>query len=119
MQPMLPRDEGFWKANTPREARAKLVEALQFELLGPEDPSEELRESPLSRYALGMLAPFGTGVLFEESDEELSGDASDDESADTEHGSPVSQALTPSSIGISFLIPNTLQTLTATTTWGE
>src|SRR6266568_4263288 len=103
---MLPREDEFWKVDTPREARERLAEALQFELLGPEAPSEELRESPLTRYALGMLAPFGTGVLFEESDEELAGDASDDESEDTEHGSPVSQALTPSSIGISFLIPN-------------
>jgi len=119
IETMLPRDEGFWTANTPREARAKLVEALRFELLGPENPSEELRESPLTRYALGMLAPFGTGVLFEESDEELAGDASDDESADAEHGSPVSQALTPSSIGISFLIPDTRQTIVATTTWGD
>src|SRR5574341_468628 len=34
----LPREEGFWQAATPREARARLLQALRIELLGPETP---------------------------------------------------------------------------------
>src|SRR5687768_2527985 len=81
---MFPRDEGFWQVGTPREGRGRLLEALRLELLGPETPEEELHESPLSRYATGMLAPLGTGIPDEEREEELTGGGEDEEAGGVE-----------------------------------
>ena len=116
---LLPRSIDFWKTATPREARARIVEALRFELLGPETLTEELRESPLTRYAVGMLAPFGTPTLPEEGDEELAGDGEDEDAAAAEPGTPISQSLSPSSIGLSFLIPADVNRLTVEVSWGD
>ena len=66
---MKPIDDGYWDVATPREARARLVDALRLELLGPWAADETLTESPLTRYVTRMLAPFGTGVPEEEHDE--------------------------------------------------
>ncbi len=117
--PLFPRDDGFWQAATPREGRARLVTALRYELLGPETPEEELRESPLTRYATGMLAPFGTGTPDEEHDEEPASGADDEEAGAVELGPPMSQAITPSSIGLSFLIPLEVTKLTVLVAWGD
>src|SRR3989454_1275712 len=117
--PLLPRDDGFWQAETPREGRARLLAALRFELLGPETPEEELRESPLSRYATGMLAPFGTSVPEEEREEEPTGGGDDEEAGAVEVGPPMSQAITPSSIGLSFLLPAENRKLTVLARWGD
>ncbi|MGH7468020.1 MAG: hypothetical protein ACRENP_08540, partial [Longimicrobiales bacterium] len=68
---------------------------MRFELLGPETPEEELSESPLTRYTVGMLAPFGTGVPREEQDEEIKGGGDDEESGSADFGPPLSQAITP------------------------
>src|SRR5713226_2005884 len=115
--PPLPRDDGFWQAATPREGRARLVAALRFELLGPETPEEELRESPLSRYATGMLAPFGTSVPEEEREEDPTGSGDDEESGAVEFGPPMSQAITPSSIGLSFLLAAASRRVTVLARW--
>lgn len=115
----LPRDDGFWHVSTPREARARLLEALRLELLGPESPDEELHESPLTRYATGMLAPFGTGVPEEEREEELTGGGDDEEAGAVEFGPPMSQAITPSSIGLSFLVPAGTRKLAVHASWGD
>ena len=115
---LLPRDDRFWIAKTPREARSRLSAALRLELLGPERPEEELRESPLTRYATGMLAPFGTSVLDEERDEEVA-DGDDDEPSVAEFGPPMSQSITPSSIGLSFLVPLQTKSLAVNCDWGD
>jgi hypothetical protein len=114
-----PLDDDFWRTRTPREARTRLVEALRFELLGPATAEEELRESPLTRYATGMLAPFGTGVADDEQDEELTGGGDDEEAGAVEMGAPMSQAVTPSSIGLSFLLSHGSTSLTVTAEWGD
>ncbi len=116
---VFPRDDGFWQIATPRDARARLLESLRLELLGPETADEELRESPVSRYAAGMLAPFGTAVPDEERDEELSDGADDEEAGASELGPPISQAITPSSIGLSFIVSAETGTLTVQATWGD
>lgn len=115
---VFPRDEQFWNAKTPREARSRLSEALRFELLGPEHEAEELRESPLTRYATGMLAPFGTDVAVEETDEEVA-DGDDDEPGGVDFGPPMSQSITPSSIGLSFLVPLSTKALFVRCQWGD
>jgi hypothetical protein len=120
LQPIvLPRDEEFWRVETPRQGRARLVDALRLELLGPESPEEELRESPISRYAMGLLAPFGTGIPDEERDEELTGGGEDEEAGAVDLGPPMSQSITPSSIGLSFLIPAEIRQLTLRASWGD
>ena len=116
---VLPRDERFWQVATPREARARLLEALRLELLGPESAEEELRESPMTRYAAGMLAPFGTGVPDEERDQELTGGGDDEEAGAVELGPPMSQAITPSSIGLSFLVHPETRMLSVRVAWGD
>ena len=67
-----------WDATTPREARERLVEALRYELLGLSDPQEVIEESPLNRYLVGMLAPFGTLVAAEEQEDQPGEDSGDD-----------------------------------------
>lgn len=114
-----PREGDFWRVATPRSARARLIEALQLELLGPASPTEELHESPISRYVLGMLAPIGTGIPEEEHGDELAADMDDETSEAADIGSPISQALTPSSVGLSFLVPVSTVALSIQASWGD
>lgn len=96
--------------------RDRLVEALRFELLGPEHPDEVLRQSPATRYLVGMLAPQGTESDPVE-DEEVAALA--DEAEDPEPPPLATLALTPSSIGLSFVLAPECHRLTVTATWGE
>ena len=116
---MLPNEQEFWQVGTPREARARILDALRFGLLGPETPDEVLSDSPLTRYAAGMLAPFGTGVPEEERDEQYTSGEEDEEAGAVDLGPPMSQAITPSSIGISFLVPAATQRLSVCAEWGD
>ena len=76
-------------------------------------------ESPLSRYLIGMLAPFGTDVPTEEDDDSTGEDEGEDFAGTTDIGPPMSQALSPSSIGLSCLVSADLGELQATVEWGE
>src|SRR4051794_33900701 len=76
---VLPVDDAFWARSGPRDARSALVETLRYELLGPAEPEEKIEASPLTRYLVGMLAPFGTLVAPEEADELGAGDEGEDE----------------------------------------
>jgi hypothetical protein len=115
----LPPEKAFWQVQTPREGRERLLESLRLELLGPLDPHEELRESPLSRYVVGMLAPFGTEVADEERDEAATEGEEDEEASGLEFGPPMSQAITPSSIGLSFLVPASTKEISVIASWGD
>jgi hypothetical protein len=125
----VPLDADFWKRSGPTDARDALIETLRYELLGPLEPQEEIDESPLSRYLIGMLAPFGTLVAPEE-DESLdsaggteedvdSPDVGSDQAGEMEATPPMSQALSPSSIGMSCLVPGNVRRLVVTTRWGD
>lgn len=115
---MRPEDPKFWECISPSDARSRIVDALRNELLGPESLEEELVESPLTRYAVGMLAPFGTLVDESETDEET---AAEDESEEAIHDQtpPLSQAINPSSIGLSFLLADPPPRLNVKAQWGE
>jgi hypothetical protein len=125
----MPLDPDFWKRSDPTDARDALVEMLRYELLGPSDPGEEIEESPLTRYLLGMLAPFGTTVADDEDDvldsssgtEDEDGitDADSDQVGEADVGPPMSQALSPSSIGMSCLVPPEADKLLVTVQWGD
>jgi hypothetical protein len=97
-----PVETAFWDFEGPVEARARLIEALRYELLGPSDPEELLYESPVTRYLTGLLAPFGTGVLPSERDDSWSAEGGDEDAGAPEGAPPISQAMSPSSIGLSF-----------------
>lgn len=116
---VLPREDGFWQVATPREARQRLLQTLRLELLGPEAPEEKLRESPLTRYATGMLAPFGTDIPDDERDDQLTTVGDDEEAGSVDFGPPMSQAITPSSIGLSFLVPSGTRKLSVLAKWGD
>ncbi len=104
---------------TPRDARQALVDVLRYELLGPGAPDEILDESPLSRYLVGMLAPLGTDVAPEEQEDAAGPDEGEDLAGAPELTPPLSQALSPSSMGLSFLVGPNVDRLFATVSWGE
>jgi len=124
-----PLEADFWRRATPREARTALVDVLHFELLGPFGPEEVIEESPLTRYLVGMLAPFGTLVAPEDiEDFSASGDADEepgagrdveDQQGEVERDPPMSQALSPSSIGLSCLVAKSMTPLRVKVFWGD
>lgn len=107
------------RIETQRDLRGSIVETLSRELLGPFDgPDEILRLRPTSRYLLGRLAPAGTQVSPEE-DEGAADAATDDDNLDTGYASPVSMAMNPSSIGLSFTVGPEVREVEVTAEWGR
>lgn len=103
-----------------RDARADLAHALRGELLGPASGEDEIltsRERPTLRYLLGRLAPAGTAVSAEE-DEGAAEAGADNDDADTGYASPITMAMNPSSIGLSFLTEPGIAHLGVTLRWG-
>jgi Helicase conserved C-terminal domain len=96
--------------------RDRLVQALRFDLLGPESPNEVLSQSPATRYLVGMLAPQGTEMDPAEDDH---GEAAGEQGDPGEPPAPVSLSLAPSAIGISFVAAPNPESLEATAAWGE
>ena len=113
---------------TSAEARIKLVEALELDLVGPSNghpfERELLPRSPRTWYLTGMLVPVDAKVEAREdpvSDEEID-DASKDNGGD-DGGAPDKAAkrrgYLPSSIGLSFLVPPGVDCVTVRAEWGE
>jgi hypothetical protein len=117
-------------ALTPVQARERLVEALELDLVGPW-PGHELAEEMLHRrtrpsnwYLTGFLIPLGAPL-------EQSADAdSDDEFEDVpesegfaeesaEERVAAKKAYFPSSMGLSTLVPAGSKALTAKVCWGD
>jgi hypothetical protein len=104
-----------------RAARSDLLQALHDELLGPaggEDEELTARERPVLRYLVGRLAPART-VVHAEEDEGASDAGADDDAADTGYASPITMAMNPSSIGVSFLTEPGIDDLKVTARWGR
>ena len=102
-----------------RGIRDDLVETLSRELLGPFDgPDETLRQRPAGRYLLGRLAPAGTQVSPEE-DEGAADAGTGDDNPDTGYASPISMAMNPSSIGLSFTVGPDVREVEVTAEWGR
>jgi len=96
--------------------RERLIAALRYDLLGPEEPEEVLQQSPATRYLLGMLAPQGT---LGDPAEDDSMDTSDDAGDGVEPPLAAAFSLTPSSIGLSFVVSPGTKSLVVTASWGE
>ena len=100
-----------------RGVRDDLVDTLSRELLGPsEGPDETIRQRPSVRYLVGRLAPAGTKVSPEE--DEGAADAGTSDESDTGYASPISMAMNPSSIGLSFTIGVEVRAVEITAEWG-
>lgn len=95
--------------------RARLLDALKIDLVGPEAPEEVLSQSPATRYLVGMLAPRGTGLSADE-DEGLTATSEGDEGQET--GPRTAQELTPSSVGLSFIVDLDCDAISVRAAWG-
>ncbi|HUY48532.1 MAG TPA: DISARM system helicase DrmA [Streptosporangiaceae bacterium] len=108
-------------AQDQRQARTDLAGALRGELLGPaggEDEELPSRERPTLRYLIGRLAPARTAVSAEE-DEGAGEAATDDDDTDSGYASPITMAMNPSSIGLSFLTEPGVEQLELTLRWAR
>ena len=112
------------------EVRARLVEALKLDLVGPwaghAYSTERLpgRERPSNRYLTGFLIPSGTPP-------EKSGDGDEDEDEgvvpesaglaeeSNEDRKAAKKGFFPSSMGLSFLVPQQAREIAVTVRWGE
>jgi hypothetical protein len=88
-------------------ARARIVEALREDLVGPRAEDEVLDDTPFSTYVAGVLYPVSAGTLAPENEV----DESDEDDEASFADPPVNLANTryPSSIGVTFAV-DTAQT---------
>ena len=96
--------------------RERLLDALRIDLLGPQEPEEVLAQPPSTRYLIGMLAPKGTRLS---PSEDEGTDSTIDGGEQQESGPRVSQQLTPSAIGLSFIVDSSCDLLSVQARWGE
>lgn len=83
--------------------RRELLERLTVELVGPEDSEELIKQKPLQRYLTGILWPINSEIATEEN-ENPSSEGKDTNREELETLAPLSKAMNPSAIGLSFLI---------------
>ena len=114
---------------TSAEVRSQLIEALQLDLIGPRpDDSlhqeEILSQAPSKWYLTGFLVPYEADIS------QRSDDTANDEmdvighesACDDENAPEVAsarKALFPSSMGLSFLVPQITKELDVTVQWGD
>jgi hypothetical protein len=119
----------------PVDVRAKLVDALRLDLVGPGevlgrdnrvlgDPAEVLPQKPSTWYLTGFLVPIDASA--EEKTDEQSAEEVDEvsDSKGLDDAVPPEPAAArvrylPSSVGISFLVPDTARGLNVTVRWGD
>ena len=114
---------------TSAQVRAKLVEALRLDLIGPNPTDlayqdEILPQAPSKWYLSGFLVPYEAELKDRSDDtntetvDALSEKVSNDENDNPEIAS-ARKGYFPSSIGLSFLIAPTTQTLELDVYWGD
>ena len=128
-------------ARSPRELRDELEGLIRDDLIGPiGGPEEELRDPPVDRYLLGLLAPrfsFGKPPAAppaggdEDGDDSIAADAlPEDELAEggttadsgeegtVEDRPPAVDQLLPSAFGLTFAIEDACRELSVVASWG-
>ncbi|MFF2447467.1 DISARM system helicase DrmA [Neobacillus sp. NPDC058068] len=85
------------------DVRKELLERLTTELVGPEYPEEIIKQKPLQRYLTGILWPINSHLANEENENNTS-EGRDTNREEIETLAPLSKAMNPSAIGLSFLI---------------
>lgn len=115
---------------TPADVRQDLLRALRLDLIGPDQDSEEhyaeeiLTQAPSKWYLNGFLVPYEASAtdrsdpLGDDLIDELSRPSPGDDEQPPESAS-ARKALFPSSMGLSFLVPQTTKTLAVTIQWGD
>ncbi len=115
---------------TPADVRKKLVEALQLDLVGPtlEDilhAEEIIPQAPSLWYLTGFLVPYEASLT--QRSDELGNDELDqvsltsggDDETVPEQAASARKALLPSSMGLSFLVPQETKVLNVSVNWGD
>lgn len=102
---------------TKAEARRQLVENLKKRLLGPKNgPDEEFEELPTQRYIVGIIFPSGTPIGPEQ-DVNNPPEGNDDEDNSPIDKTSLKDELRPSSMGMSFVIDDTVEKLPIEIRW--
>ena len=110
------------------EVRQKLAEALELDLVGPDNQSDNAKEAllqtPSRWYLTGFLAPLGAKAkdksdeTFFDEIEQGGNDAGADENTPIETKTS-KRSFFPSSIGISFIVGPKTESVSVSASWGE
>lgn len=113
-------------ASGSRSARDKILFELRRELIGPSEPDELIRgEYPTSRYIVGRLAPAKSDVddidaqISQEENEIIDAGDEDSETSGEEQVPTLIVGFNPASIGLSFLIADSIRCLDVEISWGD
>lgn len=113
---------------TPGEVRARLVQALRLDTVGPGASDayerEELPQAPSRWYLTGFLVPYEAPAEQREDEQgqeqlELSGAGGATDDDETPEPASARRVFFPSSIGLSVLTPGVARTMTAVVEWGD
>ncbi|MBO0350323.1 helicase, partial [Phormidium pseudopriestleyi FRX01] len=111
---------------SPAQIRAELEELIIQDLLGPVNgETEEIDETRVTdRYLVGVLAPLfrnkGKEEAAEEQQDELAvGGQDNSEEGTTEKTVAIPSTMFPSSMGLTFCVENTAESLEITASWGK
>jgi hypothetical protein len=105
-----------------RDVRDQMVDALRRELMGPwhpEDESDPSEEFPTARYIVGRLAPQDLKIDDVENDALPTGDDDDGETGEASFEPPQVLGFMPSSMGLSFVLNDTCDTVDVHIEWGQ
>ena len=107
-------------APSPQEIRDELDSLVRRELLGPfGDNDEEIEETPTTRYLVGMLSPPGEETGADQNEDFATGGSDDGQDGTTELNQVRSDSLFPSSVGLSFVVDESVESVDVTATWGS
>ena len=109
------------------EVRQKIIDSIRTDLIGPQDENEVLEENPRYAYLVGMLdvqsddenyssvgeQEVDSDMAFEDGEDFTAGEDDDNEPISSTHFQ------LPSSIGISFYIQNTTESINLDVSWGD
>lgn len=110
------------------QARNKLIETLQLDLVGPDNhhafAAEVLPESPSRWYLTGYLVPVDApeDQRFDEASQEEIDSPAEAESGDDNEPvdrSAARRSYLPSSLGLTFLVPHSAEALVIEAEWGD
>jgi hypothetical protein len=83
--------------------RDELLDRLQTELVGPDHPEENIRIKPLQKYLCGILWPMRSSLSEQENEHDHT-HGKETHKEEFESLVPLSKAMNPSSIGLSFIV---------------
>lgn len=104
-------------ADTSREARRMIVNAIRKNLVGPERPDEVITEMARVRYHTGFLSPVQTTLDLEEDDQEITEEEPD--SGPSESILTLTGCRRQSAMGMTFQVDDVSVPVTAKITWAS